>query len=91
MARPVLQSLSSFNESPRPNEDSISTSLDTSSVVPLEVSESLVPVRETKRAGTSCVSLNGLLRCPIFIKEDLKEGCGGQLWPAGLLLAQYLN
>lgn len=83
MAGPVLQSPPSFNES---LADSISTSL----VPDLEVSESLVPVREAKQAGTSCVSLGGLLRCPIFIKEDLKEGCGGQLWPAGLLLAQYM-
>ncbi|OXV05746.1 hypothetical protein Egran_06486 [Elaphomyces granulatus] len=91
MAGPILQSPSSFNESLRSdvaNEDRISTSLD--SVAPLEVSESLVPVREMKQAGTICVSLDGLLRRPIFIKEDLKEGCGGQLWPAGLLLAQYM-
>lgn len=58
--------------------------------LPLAISESLVPVRENKRAGTVLLSLDGLLQPPLQIKEDLKEGCGGKLWPAGMVLAKYM-
>ncbi|KAL2833654.1 putative methyltransferase-domain-containing protein [Aspergillus pseudoustus] len=54
------------------------------------ISESLVPPREIKAAGQSHVSFDGLLQRPLLLKEDLKEGCGGQLWPAGMVLAKYL-
>ncbi|KAL2845352.1 putative methyltransferase-domain-containing protein [Aspergillus pseudodeflectus] len=54
------------------------------------ISESLVPPRELKTAGQSHVSFDGLLQQPLLLKEDLKEGCGGQLWPAGMVLAKYL-
>ncbi|KAL3456824.1 putative methyltransferase-domain-containing protein [Aspergillus heterothallicus] len=56
----------------------------------LNISESLVPPREFKAAGQSHVSFDGLLQHPLLLKEDLKEGCGGQLWPAGMVLAKYL-
>jgi hypothetical protein len=49
-----------------------------------------VPPRELKTAGQSHVSFDGLLQRPLLLKEDLKEGCGGQLWPAGMVLAKYL-
>ncbi|KAL5366425.1 putative methyltransferase-domain-containing protein [Aspergillus floccosus] len=55
-----------------------------------DISESLVPVRDRKAAGHSTVSFGGLLKEPLLLKEDLKEGCGGQLWPAGMVLATYL-
>lgn len=57
---------------------------------PLNVSESLVPVRNHKAAQVISVSFDGLLKNPLLLKEDLKEGCGGQLWPAGMVLAKYL-
>ncbi|KAI9369984.1 putative methyltransferase-domain-containing protein [Aspergillus egyptiacus] len=57
---------------------------------PFHISESLVPVREVKQAGQSHVTFDGLLRRPLLLKEDLKEGCGGQLWPAGMALAKYM-
>lgn len=57
---------------------------------PFNISESLVPARETKQAGQSNVSFDGLLQRPLLLKEDLKEGCGGQLWPAGMVLAKYM-
>ncbi|KAL4740147.1 putative methyltransferase-domain-containing protein [Aspergillus similis] len=56
----------------------------------LDISESLVPAREIKQAGQSYVSFDGLLQRPLLLKEDLKEGCGGQLWPAGMVLAKYM-
>ncbi|ODH24697.1 hypothetical protein ACO22_05286 [Paracoccidioides brasiliensis] len=66
------------------------TDLFTESPLPLAISESLVPVRESKAAGTALLSLDGLLDPPLQIKEDLKEGCGGKLWPAGIVLAKYM-
>ncbi|KAL4929623.1 putative methyltransferase-domain-containing protein [Aspergillus undulatus] len=57
---------------------------------PFYISESLVPTREIKQAGQTHVSFNGLLQQPLLLKEDLKEGCGGQLWPAGMVLAKYM-
>lgn len=57
----------------------------------LDLAESLVPIRERKHAGTTIVTLDGLLeQQPLKLEEDLKEGCGGQLWPAGILLARYM-
>ncbi|KAE8556342.1 hypothetical protein EYB25_001043 [Talaromyces marneffei] len=56
----------------------------------LLIGESLIPVRERRHAGTTVVSIDGLLKEPLQLKEDLKEGCGGQLWPAGLLLSRYM-
>lgn len=55
-----------------------------------DISESLVPARDLKTAGHTEISFDGLLKEPLIIKEDLKEGCGGQLWPAGMVLARYL-
>ncbi|KAM5443964.1 Protein-lysine N-methyltransferase efm6 [Microsporum ferrugineum] len=56
----------------------------------LLVSDSLVPPREIQCAGTSTVSLDGILNPPLQLREDLKEGCGGQIWPAGVVLSKYM-
>lgn len=55
----------------------------------LEVSEDIVESPAHKAAGTSLISIDGLLEPPLQLHEDLKEGCGGQLWPAGMLLTRY--
>jgi hypothetical protein len=55
-----------------------------------DVSESLVPVRVPKSVGSTEITFDGLLEEPLILREDLKEGCGGQLWPAGMVLAGYL-
>lgn len=54
------------------------------------ISESLAPRRENSAAVTTDTSFDGLLKDPLHFKEDLKDGCGGQLWPAGMALAKYL-
>ena len=54
------------------------------------VSESLVPTLNLKPASTRTVSLDGLLSSPLQLHEDTKEGCGGQIWPAGVVLSKYL-
>lgn len=54
------------------------------------LSESLVPSQAHKQATTSSTTFDGLLEPPLLLNEDLKEGCGGQLWPAGMVLAKYM-
>ena len=56
----------------------------------LKISEDLLPSRPVKEAGVTDLSFDGLLEPPLKLHEDLKEGCGGQLWPAGVILARYL-
>lgn len=58
--------------------------------VPFDINTSLAPPRELKAAGTTSLTFDGLLKEPLLLKEDLKDGCGGQLWPAGMILAEYL-
>ena len=82
-----LPSLSSSSKMDSLDPIQISPSLQTT---PLDVSESLVPSREHKTAGVSSVSFDGLLDDPLLLKEDLKGGCGGQMWTAGMVLARYL-
>ncbi|KAK8237110.1 putative methyltransferase-domain-containing protein [Phyllosticta capitalensis] len=52
----------------------------------------LVSLPEYKAAGTASLDFDGLLPAhrPLRLHEDLKGGCGGQLWPAGMVLARYL-
>lgn len=50
----------------------------------------IVPDRVNKPAGTTSTDFDGLLKDPLLLHEDLKEGCGGQLWPAGMTLAKYM-
>jgi protein N-lysine methyltransferase METTL21A len=54
------------------------------------ISDAIVPEREQKQAGTSSIDFGGLLAQPLLLHEDLKEGCGGQLWPAGMVLSRYM-
>lgn len=54
------------------------------------VSQDLVPPAPIKPAGISEVDFDGLLSPPLKLHEDLKNGCGGQLWPAGMVLGNYM-
>lgn len=56
----------------------------------LNFSEDLVQLPNIKVAGTSEIDFDGLLDQPLRLHEDLKEGCGGQHWPAGMVLAKYM-
>lgn len=56
----------------------------------LNFSEDLVQLPNIKSAGTSEVDFDGLLSEPLKLYEDLKGGCGGQLWAAGMVLAKYM-
>lgn len=57
---------------------------------PFGVGEDFISIREQKSAGTSEIDFDGMLTPPLRLHEDVKEGCGGQLWAAGMVLAKYL-
>jgi hypothetical protein len=57
---------------------------------PLAVGEDLTPLPAYKEASTRLVNFSNLLEPPLQLHEDLKSGCGGQLWPAGVVLAQHM-
>ena len=52
--------------------------------------EDLTPLPEYKAATTTVLDFDGLLPEPLKLHEDLKTGCGGQLWPAGMVLAKHM-
>ncbi|KAI1308344.1 putative methyltransferase-domain-containing protein [Xylaria venustula] len=56
------------------------------------VAEDLTPLPAYKAAGTTETDFDGLLPAdkPLRLHEDLTNGCGGQLWPAGMTLARYM-
>ena len=56
----------------------------------LDFGEELVDLPVIKAASTSVIDFDGLLESPLKLHENLKEGCGGQPWPAGLVLARYM-
>ena len=56
----------------------------------LSFGQELVEPRNIKASGTSSVDFDGFLAQPLRLHEDLAEGCGGQLWPAGMVLAKYM-
>ncbi|RAL65431.1 hypothetical protein DID88_000998 [Monilinia fructigena] len=57
---------------------------------PLAIGTDLAPLPTYKAATTSTVNFSGLLDPPLKLHEDLSKGCGGQLWPAGMVLAQHM-
>jgi len=57
---------------------------------PLDIGTDLTPLPVYKAASTSTLDFEGLLSAPLRLHEDLKGGCGGQLWPAGMVLSRYM-
>ncbi len=53
------------------------------------ISEELVPSIIKPPSQTVTLDFNGLLDPPLVLQTNEKE-CGGQLWPAGMVLAEYL-
>ncbi|KAK4940053.1 Protein-lysine N-methyltransferase efm6 [Elasticomyces elasticus] len=56
------------------------------------ISTEIVPERTNKSASTTILTFDDLLPKvkPLLLHEDLQEGCGGQLWPAGMVLSKYM-
>jgi hypothetical protein len=57
---------------------------------PLVFGEDLSPLPEYKTAGDTALDFTGLLSEPLKLHEDLASGCGGQTWPAGMVLAKHM-
>jgi protein N-lysine methyltransferase METTL21A len=57
---------------------------------PLAIDEDFTPLPIYKAASTTSINFSNLLEPPLELHEDLKSGCGGQLWPAGMVLAQQM-
>ncbi|KAI8966573.1 putative methyltransferase-domain-containing protein [Daldinia sp. FL1419] len=57
---------------------------------PLAIGEDLSPLPAYKAAGTTTTDFAGLLAEPLRLHEDLASGCGGQTWPAGMVLAKHM-
>lgn len=56
---------------------------------PISIDEDLVPSTAPNPPSTASIDFSGLLNPPLLLQDDPTE-CGGQLWPAGMVLAQYL-
>lgn len=56
---------------------------------PFAISEDLVPSTIKRPSQTVTLDFNGLLNPPLLLQTNEKE-CGGQLWLAGIVLAEYL-
>ena len=57
---------------------------------PLAFDQDLTPLPVYKAACDTALDFGGLLSEPIQLREDLTNGCGGQLWPAGMVLAKHM-
>ena len=57
---------------------------------PTAISEDFAPLPTLKEKGNAQLDFDGLLPAPIKVHEDVRTGCGGQTWPAGLLLGKHL-
>lgn len=57
---------------------------------PLAIGEDLTPLPAYKAAQTNSFDIAGLLSTPLKLHEDLASGCGGQTWPAGMVLAKHM-
>jgi len=73
-----LNTMTASSRSPSPENDVFA------------ISTTLVPERPSKAASTTSISFDNLLDPPLIVHEDLQEGCGGQLWPAGMVLSKYM-
>ncbi|CCC12438.1 hypothetical protein SMACR_06518 [Sordaria macrospora] len=57
---------------------------------PLAFDQDFTPLPEYKAATDTALDFNGLLPEPLKLHQDLRTGCGGQLWPAGMTLAKHM-
>lgn len=55
----------------------------------LSISEDLVPSTGETPSQEVILAFDGLL-CPPLVLQTNETECGGKLWPAGIVLAEYL-
>ncbi|KAI0522007.1 putative methyltransferase-domain-containing protein [Xylaria bambusicola] len=77
-----------------PASDSSSSDSEEGEFSPLALAKNngFTPLPTYKAAGTTETDFDGLLPKDRVLRlhEDLTNGCGGQLWPAGMTLARYM-
>lgn len=54
------------------------------------VSEDLAPLPQLKAKGDQEITFDGQLTRPLLYHEDVRTGCGGQTWPAGMVLGKHM-
>lgn len=54
------------------------------------ITEDLVSLPTSKVAGDTSIDFDGLLTQSIQLHEDVRTGCGGQTWPAGMVLGKHM-
>ena len=81
---PACVGTSAYSVIPMP-----STKASSESEVVFTIPEELVPSRNDEFQPTISLDFDGSLELPLILKQDLKEGCGGKTWPAGMVLAEY--
>lgn len=64
-------------------------SIDAVEDLSIDISEDLVPQPSAKASDLVSLPFAGLLNPPLLLQTNQTE-CGGQLWPAGMVLAEYL-
>uniref|UniRef100_A0A0D2XMH5 Elongation factor methyltransferase 6 n=1 Tax=Fusarium oxysporum (strain Fo5176) TaxID=660025 RepID=A0A0D2XMH5_FUSOF len=57
---------------------------------PVTISEDIAPLPSFKASGVATVDFDGVLSSPLKVHEDVRSGCGGQTWPAGMLLGKHM-
>ena len=54
------------------------------------ISEDLTPLPILKIKGDTDITFDGQLSRPLRYHEDVRTGCGGQTWPAGMVMGKHL-
>lgn len=75
----------SHSTSPSPSSPAPSPPLD-----PVAISEDLTPLPTLKAAGNTPIDFDGQLGRPLKYHEDVRTGCGGQTWPAGMVMGKHM-
>lgn len=57
---------------------------------PVALDEELAPLPKLKTRGDTDITFDGQLSLPLKLHEDVRTGCGGQTWPAGMVLGKHL-
>ncbi|RCI09279.1 hypothetical protein L249_1491 [Ophiocordyceps polyrhachis-furcata BCC 54312] len=74
------------------SSSSNSSSIVADTAATMVVSDELTPLPMLKQPGITTIDLDGQLddNKPLRLLEDVRAGCGGQTWPAGLVLAKNM-
>lgn len=57
---------------------------------PVAFGEDFAPLPELKAKCNTDITFDGQLSHPLKLHEDVRTGCGGQTWPAGMVLGKHL-